>query len=344
MRIAVIALSFAAIFLASCTTPTPIPPQVVTADNPEPRNILLSEMCANMGWKFTSGPGAFQYRATGPSGDAMTFTIGKDTLTINDSRYRQERDAAEVRGRDLLIPESTYNFVVKHFGMHHLVRSARRASNVEYELDPIKPAAAATPERQPVQATSTVLKGLTICIDPGHGGKDMGGEAFGISEKHLCLSVSLMLREHCEKAGAKVIMTRVSDVYPDLDRRVEIANTCGCDLFLSVHANIAPNNDQVTGFEAFYNANSASGQRFARNLCSAMDAATETENRGAKRDPRGLRVLEKTKVTAVLFELGFLSNKAEGKLLNTTEYQRVLAKGLYDGIVADWRSKASVSR
>ena len=342
MRNAVFSLSILALFAASCTIATPIPPQVVTVDDPEPRSVMLSEMCTQMGWTYQSGPGAYQYRATGPRGDLVTFNIGKDLMTINDTRWRQERDVVEIKNKDLMIPESTFNFVVKHFGMHHLVRGQRRASTVEYELPPIAPGAA--PAHTPAKATSNSLRGLTICIDPGHGGEQLGGDAHGLSEKTIVLLVSLRLRELCEAAGARVVMTRVTDIDLSLDRRCEIANTCGCDLFLSVHANIAPGNDPVTGFEAFYNPVSTNGARFAKNLCDAIDAVTDAPNRGAKRDPRGLRVLEKTKMPAVLFELGFLSNRAEGRRLNNPDYQKALAKGLLDGIVATWRQKASVSR
>jgi len=346
MRASILVLSMIALFGAGCSVISPIPPQAVIAGQPnEPRTVKLSGMCADMGWSYESGPGAYNYTAKGPRGDLIVFTIGKDIISINNTKWRQERDTVELKGRDLLLPESTHNFVVKHFGMHHLVRNGVKASQVDYTLDPITPEAVGKVEsREGVKATSTELRGLHICIDPGHGGKDMGGEAFGIQEKTIALDVSLMLRDLCEAAGAKVTMTRTTDVYPELDERVKVANTCGCVLFLSVHANIAPNSNEVNGFEAFYNGNSAAGQRFARNLVAAYDAHSEAPNRGAKKDPRGLRVLEKTKVTAVLFELGFLSNEAEGKRLAKKSVQQAMAKALFDGIVNEYSKKASVSR
>lgn len=345
MRGMILLLSLVALLGAGCSSIGVIPPQVVTSDDPEPRTIKLSAMCADMGWTYESGPGAYNYTAKGPKGDLVVFTIGKDIVSINTTKWRQERDTVELKGRDLLLPESTHNFVVKHFGMHHLVRNGVKAGSVDYTLAPITPDTTGEPAKTtPKLATSSELRGLHICIDPGHGGKDMGGAAFGIEEKTIALDVSLMLRDLCEAAGAKVTMTRTTDVYPDLDKRVEIANTCGCHLFLSIHANIAPNSNEVNGFEAFYNGNSAAGQRFARNLIAAFDAATEAPNRGAKKDPRGLRVLEKTKVTSVLFELGFLSNEAEGKRLAKKSVQQAMAKALWDGIVSEWSKKASVSR
>jgi len=344
MRASVLVIAFLAFFVASCSAIGVIPPQTVTSQDPEPRTVMLSEMVKSMGWRYESGPGAYNYRAIGPKGDQVVFTIGRDIVSINNTKWRQERDVVEKRGKDLLLPESTFNFVAKHFGMHHLVRGTTAPDTVDYTLEPIAPVPGAASPSEPPKATGTELRGLTICIDPGHGGHDTGGQAFGLDEKTIALKVSMLLRDLCTGAGAKVIMTRETDVYPDLDKRVEIANTCGCDLFLSVHANIAPGNGEVDGFEAFYNGNSQAGARFAKSLIAAYDTVSGAPNRGAKKDPRGLRVLEKTKVTAVLFELGFLSNQAEGKRLASESYQKTMAKALFNGIVNEWSKKASVSR
>src|SRR5690606_25831224 len=138
------------------------------------------------------------------------------------------------------------------------------------------------------------LRGLTICIDAGHGGTDPGGMANGAVEKDICLPVALKLRDLCLSAGATVLMTRTTDTYPDLDQRCEIAANGNADLFISIHANIAPNSDLVQGFEAFYKGGRRDSEHFARTLISAMDAAVDAPNRGAKIDPRGLRVLENT--------------------------------------------------
>ena len=300
-------------------------------------------MARELGWTWDTGPGTYDYTLRSPKADQVIFKIGRDVVNINGTLWRQERDAVEIRGRDLLLPESTYNFICKHFGQHHLVRGPIRTSSLEYELDPIKPTN--TPAAGPAKvATSTELKGLTIVVDAGHGGKDYGGIANGVNEKDVVLNVSLMLRDLCESAGAKVLMTRVSDVYPELQDRVDMANKAKADLFISIHANIAPNSDEVTGIEAFYNGNSAAAKQFTQTVIKHMARATDSPNRGAKVDPRGLRVLEKTSMPATLVELGFLSNAGEARRLTVTEYQRTMARALFDGIVEHWAARPSVSR
>jgi N-acetylmuramoyl-L-alanine amidase CwlD len=335
MRSILISLVFG-LLLVGCTSIAVIPPST----DPEPRTIMLSEMTTELGWTYEEGPGAYDYTATSPQGDMVIFKIGSDVININGTRWQQERDAFEKSGRDLLLPESTFNFVCAHFGRHELLRNTRKSDTV-YKPD----VASDTTPTPKATVTGTALKGLTICVDAGHGGKDVGGVGFGVYEKDVALNVALKLRELCQAEGAKVIMTRTGDTYPELEDRCTIANNAKADLFISIHANIAPNSDEVTGIEAFYNKNSEPGERFTKDLIAALDAATDCPNRGAKKDPRELRVLQKTKMTASLVELGFLSNENEAKLLATRAYQDKCAKALYEGIAKYWtKNRASVSK
>jgi N-acetylmuramoyl-L-alanine amidase CwlD len=334
-------------FMAACTPVGVIPPQDVNL-SPEPRTIMLSEMVAELGWTFDIGtPTPDHFQARSPQGDLVTFRSGSDLVIINSTRWRQERDAVENRiGNDLLLPESTFNFVCRRFGQHHLVRQNVRTG--DYVLQPIHPhapAPAKPAEPEPVVPRDNLLSGLVICVDPGHGGQDPGGMANGVVEKEICLAVSLLLQRRLEMSGAKVIMTRTTDVYPTLDERCELANRNRAHMFVSVHANIAPNDSSVQGFEVFYKGGSAGGERLARDIIAAMDRAIDSPNRGAKVDPRGLRVLEHTTMPAVLVELGFMSNAQEARRLNHPAYQRILAEALYQGIAANWaHQNARVSR
>ena len=81
----------------------------------------------------------------------------------------------------------------------------------------------------------------TVVIDPGHGGKDPGapGKTSSTSEKHLVLSISKMLGNRIKAAypDVKVIYTRSSDVFVELNERAKIAKRNNADLFISVHCN-----------------------------------------------------------------------------------------------------------
>ena len=81
----------------------------------------------------------------------------------------------------------------------------------------------------------------TVVIDPGHGGKDPGapGKTSSTSEKHLVLRISKMLGNKIKAAypDVKVIYTRSSDVFVELNERAKIAKRNNADLFISVHCN-----------------------------------------------------------------------------------------------------------
>lgn len=313
-----------------------IPPQTES----EPRTVLLSEMIKKLGWRKAEAWGVRNHAMENGRGDRITFTEDSDLLTINNIYWRMERDAVAKPGDDLLLPESVFDFVARRFGRSDLVR---KKSAAKYELEPLTPA---TEAKKPEKAVGAALAGWTVCIDAGHGGKDPGAIANGVTEKEVCLAVALRLQKLCEAAGAKVHMTRTTDTYPDLDARCELANSKRCDLFISIHCNIAPNSDDVSGCEAYYSDESESSRRLAVAIVHAVVTQTGVADRGARKDTRGLRVLTKTAMPATLVELGFLSNPAEARKLNSPAMQDKMAKALFDGLVnyTSRERKAVVSR
>lgn len=81
----------------------------------------------------------------------------------------------------------------------------------------------------------------TIVIDPGHGGKDPGCNGITCKEKDVALAVALKLGRFIEEniKDVKVIFTRQTDVFVELEDRAKIANDNNADLFISIHCNAA---------------------------------------------------------------------------------------------------------
>lgn len=86
------------------------------------------------------------------------------------------------------------------------------------------------------------VKDFVVVIDAGHGGKDPGAKGTMINEKTINLSVALKLGELISKKNSdvKVVYTRKSDVFVELDERANMANRCKADLFISIHTNSLP--------------------------------------------------------------------------------------------------------
>ncbi len=113
--------------------------------------------------------------------------------------------------------------------------------------------------------------GALVVVDPGHGGDEIGAAANGIVEKDSNLDMGRRVERLLTQAGYRVLMTRsdagravagldgagqpqgFSAQRRDLQARVDLANTAGAALFVSLHSN-GLNDPSADGVETYYNA------------------------------------------------------------------------------------------
>ena len=191
-------------------------------------------------------------------------------------------------------------------------------------------------------STSGGLSGKTITIDPGHGGSDPGAIGpHGVQEKNITLPVSKYLKAALESRGAKVVMTRTSDVdvygpnasgVDELGARVNVANANNSDALVSVHIN-SFNNPSVGGIATYYYSKTGNDLRLAQKVQSQIaNAPGFGGDRGSQEG--NLYVLRHSNMPAILVELGFISNPNEEKALQSPQTQEDFAKRIANGIAS----------
>jgi N-acetylmuramoyl-L-alanine amidase len=195
----------------------------------------------------------------------------------------------------------------------------------------------------------------TICLDPGHGGKDTGNRVGGHNEKTYTLALAQELRDQLTSLGFHVFLTRTQDAFVDLPERPAQANRRGADLFVSLHFNATENGrDEVSGPETYCitpvgasSSNAAGeGANYGPTTANHVELkslflAYETEKALVKTlgaEDRGVRrarfaVLRDAIMPAILVEGGYMTHPTEGGRIFDSGYRRLMARAIVQGIL-----------
>lgn len=150
-----------------------------------------------------------------------------------------------------------------------------------FDVQPPLPKPAVRPGKRAIKAFKPV-----IVIDPGHGGHDSGAMKNGTVEKDVVLAFSKVLRDRLNAAGLyRVIMTRDSDVFVELDERRAFAERHNANLFIAVHADYAGSKARGATIFSLRDRVAEQLRRSAKgevtsNLLSSKEAATIKEANG----------------------------------------------------------------
>lgn len=190
------------------------------------------------------------------------------------------------------------------------------------------------------------LENITIVVDAGHGEPDGGAiSEEGIRESDLNLQIARKLKMKLEDYGYNIIMTRddenniadksenTSNSFKtsDLNNRVKIANESNAIMLVSIHMNKF-SDERVYGAQTFYSKASEKGKLLARLILAEIKNETMIENKREALKIEGIKIIDKSKIPAVIVECGFISNKEECRLLQDEDYQDKIAEGILNGI------------
>jgi N-acetylmuramoyl-L-alanine amidase len=180
-----------------------------------------------------------------------------------------------------------------------------------------------------IRVKDTTRSFTTVVVDAGHGGKDNGAlRRYGGAEKNATLDVATRLASKLRESQFRVVMTRSSDVFVDLEDRAAISNRQKNAIFVSVHFNDSGRRG-IRGFETYYH--SPVARRLAYRIQEQIMTLPGAVNRGVK--TANFRVLKKAAYPAVLVECGFLSNRKEGAAARSETRRDALADKIAEAIV-----------
>lgn len=185
---------------------------------------------------------------------------------------------------------------------------------------------------------------ITVVIDSGHGGNDPGKVGIhGEKEKDINLAIAKKLQRNLEHQGFHVMMTRTDDngLYSegsenkkreDMKRRIEMMNTSGAVLAVSIHQN-SFTDSRYKGAQTFYYKTSEKSRGLAQYIQESLIENADGENTRQAKENDSYYILKKSEIPAVIVECGFLSNEEEAAKLCDENYQEKLAWAIHIGIV-----------
>lgn len=180
---------------------------------------------------------------------------------------------------------------------------------------------------------------IKIYIDQGHNpyGFNTGAEGNGFREQDITYDIGVRLYDLLRTDGS--FNPRLSRPTPEtilgtdnssaLRVRVDEANAWGASSFLSLHTN-SSTNTSATGAECLIYSTALTATRtLAEQILTNLVASTGLRSRGVIARP-DLYVLRKTRMPAVLVEMGFISNAQDARLM--TSSPDLFARGIYQGL------------
>lgn len=198
-------------------------------------------------------------------------------------------------------------------------------------------------ETLPSSEKAIEMSSFCIVIDAGHGGADPGKVGVNnILEKHINLSIALLLADMLKSEGISVVLTRETDTdlangasnfkSADMRNRCQFITDIAPIFTVSIHQNSYPD-ENITGAQVFYFSQSSEGQELAHTLQNSLIANLDPSNRRQPKANDSYYLLKKTTTPTVIVECGFLSSPYESSLLATPDYQEKAANAIYLGIM-----------
>lgn len=173
------------------------------------------------------------------------------------------------------------------------------------------------------------LKNLTIAIDAGHGGDNIGatGGRTHILEKDYTLLIAKELETALRLKKARVVMTRVNDTTLTMPERIKFLQQQNPDILISIHLNDS-DKDTVNGVSTYYRYIGFRPLSQAILKSMLLTGLHEFGNVGSF----NFSLSGPTDYPNCLVEVAFLSNVDDEKKIRSPKFRQLVAKRIVAGI------------
>ena len=177
-----------------------------------------------------------------------------------------------------------------------------------------------------------------VIVNPAHGGRNLGNVVDDLQEKDITLAVGRFLEELARGSDIGIFVIRKKDQDISTESRAQLIAEVQPDILLDLHVNADPDNERTFGTSVMYNENFYAKKMTNAQLADIVERQLVKEISGKangifpdqeKKHP----LLHMSQVPGVSIEMGYLTNGEEASLLRKEDYQRKLARGLYEGIL-----------
>ena len=207
-------------------------------------------------------------------------------------------------------------------------------------VDNLKPQTTDTESITPAETENdTESKYLfTVCLDAGHGGKDIGCDNGSRNEKDDTLKMTLAVGEYLTSQNINVVYTRSDDTFLKLSKRCEVANNAKASYFVSIHRN----KGDGSGIETWiYSDADEETTALANNILSGLESVGIQRNRGVK---KGTQQSESTdyylnshsSMPSCIIEMGFINDDTDNQQYD--DNKDAYAKAIGDAIISTYNT------
>ncbi len=174
------------------------------------------------------------------------------------------------------------------------------------------------------------LKHLTIAIDAGHGGENIGATGFtsNIKEKDYTLLIAKQLEAALKVMKAKVVMTRMKDTTLSMPQRIYFLQEKNPDLLISIHLN-SSDIDTTSGVSTYYRY--IGFRPLSQAILKSMLQSTGLHEYGNV-GSFNFSLSGPTDYLNCLVEVAFLSNKNDEKKILNPKFRKLVAQRIIAGI------------